>query len=278
MNFTDEQCDFFEVLFQNDYLPRAVSSSKLTVSFDPFDDIDFCNCFNNNDEYEMTLLDDVTDVEFSDVELSEVDYSVSSSDASVISEIESVDSSKVGNKRQRGGEKTSMKASMKASTKTNMMKGPIWNLVKSMHDDDKATLGHIEKLFLKTRCRKRLEAHEAACISKVIYDVLNNPKINEHILPNCGALLRQYPGLCECSPVELCYLVKFCNAMRIGKELIPGNLHKQLLINICTFAEGSGNVYVTGSGAKKATRIRVQIYETECCIEKSRRTTKKTRT
>ena len=147
MNFTDEQCDFFEVLFQNDYLPRAVSSSKLTVSFDPFDDIDFCNCFNNNDEYEMTLLDDVTDVEFSDVELSEVDYSVSSSDASVISEIESVDSSKVGNKRQRGGEKTSTKKNMK----TSMMKGPIWNLVKSMHDD-KATLEHIEKLFLKTRC------------------------------------------------------------------------------------------------------------------------------
>ena len=136
---SDEQCDFFRVLFQNDYA-LAVSSSKLTFSFDPFDDIDFCNCFNNNDEYEMTLLDDVTDAEFS-----EVDYS--SSDVSVISEIESVDSSKVGNKRQRGGEKTSTKKNMK----TSMMKGPIWNLVKSMHDD-KATLEHIEKLFLKTRC------------------------------------------------------------------------------------------------------------------------------
>ena len=152
----------------------------------------------------------------------------------------------------------------------NMTAGPIWDLVKSMHD--KTTLGHIEVLIEKTRRRKKLEHHEAACFAKVLKDLLKKPEsIPTYILQDCDALLRRYPELSDCCQVELTYLLRFCNAMRIGKELIPASLHKQLLLNLCSLAEGSGKVYVTGSGAKKETTVRVGIYERECGIVKTRR-------
>ena len=239
---------------RNDVL-KAFSSSKLPNSSGEAD-FEFIDCFDNDSEDAMNLYDAGRDEEFSDVEEIREEEQIWIEPATAF-------------RGPQGGMKKKKIGRHEETFRNERMTGPIWELVKSINDI--ATVDNIDEIFMKIMRRTKLSLDEVACLARVIRDLVNNlqESIQKYILPNCDALLRRYPELSKCLPAELCYLLKFCNAMRVGKELIPASLHKQLLLDLCSNVEGSGKTYITGSGAKESTKIRVHMYERECSIQAS---------
>jgi len=75
---------------------------------------------------------------------------------------------------------------------------------------------------------------------------------------------------------EIQYIVKFRDMLQIAMQVIPAARNKILLIRICAALEGSGRVYVTGGTQSLATSRRMQIFEHESGLQKTRRNVKKT--
>ena len=78
-------------------------------------------------------------------------------------------------------------------------------------------------------------------------------------------LLGEYPAFVrdEIDCLELQYLLKFRNMMKIALEIIPPKRNKRILLNICSMLEGSGRMYTTGGTQSKATTRRALIFEHE---------------
>lgn len=74
---------------------------------------------------------------------------------------------------------------------------------------------------------------------------------------------------------EVQYITKFRDMLQIAMQVIPASRNKILLIRICSALEGSGRVYVTGGTQSLATSRRMQIFEHESGLQKTRRTVKK---
>lgn len=131
------------------------------------------------------------------------------------------------------------------------------------------------KIENKLRKRNKLTEDEKLGLSSYLCIVVHSEFSRPFLFNSYAAMLEKYPEISEFDLSEWDNILLFCNAMKVCSYLIPGNLHKQLIISTCAIIEGMGNTYITGSGATKATQLRVLVYEREFQVVRSIRKKKR---
>ena len=127
------------------------------------------------------------------------------------------------------------------------------------------------RIELKLKRRSKLSEEEKISLSSYICILVHSEFSQTFLFRGYAEMLEAYPEICESAIEEWDAILLFCNAMTICSYLIPGKLHKQLIISTCATVEGLGVTYVTGSGATRQTQLRVLIYEREYKMKKCSR-------
>lgn len=111
------------------------------------------------------------------------------------------------------------------------------------------------------------------CVYVLILE--HHPSSQLIIWHDIDQFLRKYSEFKGQSTSEQKLLLRFRNMMALAKCIIPAKLNKKMLIDICGRLEGSGNLYITGSGQKPSTARRVLIYEQEGNVSVEKRLERK---
>lgn len=120
----------------------------------------------------------------------------------------------------------------------------------------------------KVRSRVKLAENEANLVAQHLRSICldSSAELEIHKIPDISSLLERYPDFKSFDSKELSYLLIFTNSMRILAMLVNAKLHKGLLMIVCARVEGQGKTYITGSGQKRETQMRVLVYEKECGV------------
>eukprot|EP01039_Chlorochromonas_danica_P003310 gene3310-3631_t len=121
--------------------------------------------------------------------------------------------------------------------------------------------------------KQKLALSQIHLILRTCYVLIlsHHDSVKELMWNDVTTLLHHYPQFADQDGVELHYLLRFRNFLRIALLIIPPRLNKQLLLKIAAHLEGSGQEYITGGGQKPCVSRRVQIYEREGNIRAEKR-------
>lgn len=97
------------------------------------------------------------------------------------------------------------------------------------------------------------------------------PEYHPLLWTDVDQLLRHYPSFTDLPFVELGYLLKYRNAVRVALTVFPARRNKARIMAIAARLEGSHKLYITGTGQSNEVTRRVQIYEQEGGIQMERR-------